>query len=189
MDPLLLDIPDEFESERLTIRAPRWGDGAEVNAAILESLAELQPWMPWANPAPTVEESEAGCRRARLRFLAREDMRLQLYLKGTATLVGSSGLHRINWGVPRFEIGYWVRARFARQGYITEAVNATTRFAFDVLGAQRVEIRMDDRNVASYRVAERAGYMLEGTLRCDSRAVDGTLRSTRVYSKIAPHPV
>ena len=36
--------------------------------------------------------------------------------------LGSSGLHRIDWDVPKFEIGYWCRTSLARRGYITEAV-------------------------------------------------------------------
>ena len=184
MNPLLLDLPDEFESERLTLRVPRAGDGAEENAAVRESTAELLPWMPWALNIPGVEESEARCRRVWADFLARKDIGLHLYLKDTHTLVGGSGLHRMDWDVPKFEIGYWVRTRFAGQGYITEAVIAITRFAFDVLNANRVEIRMDDLNEKSWRVAERAGYRLEAVLRNDQRALSGRLRDTRIYAKI-----
>ncbi len=39
--PILQEFPDRFESERLLIRAPQPGDGAEVHAAISESLDEL----------------------------------------------------------------------------------------------------------------------------------------------------
>lgn len=183
MKPILRDFPEQFETERLLIRAPQFGDGAEVNAAICESFHNLRPWMPWAQTMPTLEESEEHVREGRAKFLARTDLLLHLYLKGTNTLVGSSGLHRIHWEVPKFEIGYWVRQRFEGQGYIREAVAGITQFAFETLGARRVEIRMDDRNVRSRRVAERLGFTLEGVLRHDLRAVDGELRDTRVYAK------
>jgi hypothetical protein len=35
------------------------------------------------------------------------DLLSVLYLKGTNTFVGGSGLHRMDWSVSRFEIGYW----------------------------------------------------------------------------------
>lgn len=54
MNPILLDFPDSLESERLIIRCPRAGDGAMINAAIVESFAELTRWMPWARTLPTV---------------------------------------------------------------------------------------------------------------------------------------
>ena len=44
------------------------------------------------------------------------------------------GVAPIDWSVPKFEIGYWVGTRFARKGYITEAVKRIERFAFEQLG-------------------------------------------------------
>jgi len=184
MNPALLDFPESFDTERLTIRAPRLGDGAELNAAIRDSLAELKPWMPWAQALPSVEDSEVNIRKAVALFLTREDLRLLLFLKGTGTLVGSSGLHRIDWTVPRFEIGYWGRTPYAGRGLITEAVGGITAFAREKLGAHRVEIRLADANVRSWRVAERAGFGLEAVLRHDRRLPDGRLDHTRIYARI-----
>lgn len=183
-NPLLLDIPEQFTTERLLIRAPLAGDGAAVNAAVAESINELRPWMPWAQTMPSVEDSELHTRRSRAKFLLREDLHLRLFLHKDGTFVGSSGLHRIDWDVPKFEIGYWVRTSLSGQGFITEAVAAIAAFAMEQLNAQRVEIRCDDRNHRSWRIAERCGFQYEGMLRNDSRAPDGTLCSTRVYSRV-----
>ncbi len=184
MEPILRDFPDSFDTERLTIRAPRPGDGAEAATAIRESYAELHPWMPRFKPDATAEETEIHYRQTAAKFLLREELGLNLYLKGTDTFVGSIWLHDINWHVPRFEIGYWCRTRFTGQGYITEAVNGITAFAFDVLGARRLEIRCDSRNERSRRVAERAGYTLEATLRQDDVAPDGELRDRLIFAKL-----
>jgi RimJ/RimL family protein N-acetyltransferase len=102
--PILQEFPDAFESERLLIRAPRSGDGAAVHEAIRESLPELLPWMPWAHEEQSVEVSEAFARQAHSEFLARRDLPLFLFLREGGRFVGGSGLHRIDWSVPRFEI-------------------------------------------------------------------------------------
>ncbi|USG64804.1 GNAT family N-acetyltransferase [Brevibacillus ruminantium] len=183
-DPILLSIPESFESERLLIRAPLWGDGAAVNEAVRESVEELRPWMPWAEQIPTVQESEAQIRHSRLEFLERKDFRLILIQKETGQLVGNSGLHRIDWQARKFEIGYWVRSSFGKQGYITEAVDAITNFAIQELQANRIEIRCDARNTQSARVAERLGFTLEGILRQEKCDRDGSLRDTMVFSKV-----
>ena len=184
MDALLLDFPESFESDRLTIRAPRKGDGPEVNAAIRETFDDLKAWMPWAQQMPTLEESEIFVRRAQCQFSAREDLTLFLFLKGTDTLVGGSGLHRINWDIPKFEIGYWCRKRFQGQGYVTESTEAIAKFAFETLGAKRVEIRCDLKNVRSQHIPDRLGFKLEGTLRNDALSPSGELRDTLVFAKI-----
>ena len=187
-NPLLRDFPEEFETERLLIRAPRAGDGGELAIAVRESWTELSAWMRWASGSPGDEAFyEEHVRESRARFLLRQDLGLMLYLKGSSTLVGRSGLHRINWHVPRFEIGYWVRTSYSGQGYITEAVIGIAAFAFDVLGARRVEIRCDSLNERSAAVARRAGFAHEATLHNDDRHhLTGALRDTLVFARTRP---
>ncbi|GGD53945.1 GNAT family N-acetyltransferase [Paenibacillus nasutitermitis] len=182
--PILRSFPEQFESDRLLIRAPLWNDGILVNEAVKESIEELRPWMPWADKIPSEEESEINIRQSRLQFLERTDLRLLIFLKQTGDLVSSSGLHRINWVARKFEIGYWIRTSLSGKGYMTEAVDAITTFAIDELQANRIEIRCDSRNFRSERIAQRLGFILEGILRNNDYAVDGSLRSTKIFSKV-----
>lgn len=181
MDPILLDIPSVIHTERLTIRAPQPGDGPELCRAMNETLDELRPWMPWAQKAPTEIESELNVRQAHIAFLQRRELRMHIYLRGTDIMVGSSGFHNIEWELPKFEIGYWCRKRFMGQGYITETVKALTALAFDILGAQRVQICLDTLNTRSRRVAERVGYVFESEQPNERISGDGRVRSTYVY--------
>ena len=64
MNPVLLDIPVPITTKRLLFRPPMPGDGPELNAAVAESFAELNQWMPWASMLPPVDDSEASARRA-----------------------------------------------------------------------------------------------------------------------------
>lgn len=140
--------------------------------------------MPFADPLPSVEESEENCRRAHAKFLLREDLRLSLFEKSTRRYLGSSGLHRMNWLIGRYEIGYWIRTSESGRGYVTEAVAGIVAFAAQYLHATRMEIRCDPRNVPSRRVAERAGFHLEATLLGDDPDVDGVPSDTLVFAKL-----
>ncbi len=185
--PILIDFPYSFETDRLTIRGPLPGDGKELHAAVLESLDELRPWMPWAMNMLNETQYEARVREGQLKFLSREDLWLILLLKGTNTIVGTSGLHRIDWNVPRFEIGYWARTSYARQGYISEAVVGISDFAFEQLGAKRVEIRCDATNERSATIPRKLGFNYEGTLRNEDRHHQtNKLRDTMIFAKIRP---
>lgn len=108
---------------------------------------------------------------------------LLLFAKDTGELIGSSGLHRIDWSVPRFEIGYWVSTRHAGRGYATEAARAIGDFAFKTLKAARVEIVCDHRNARSRHVAERAGFPLEAILKFHRRDVRGRLGDTCIFAQ------
>jgi RimJ/RimL family protein N-acetyltransferase len=177
-------IPHQIESTRLVIRPPRVGDAPAMVEAIAESIDELRPWMDWAQKVPSVEESEARFREVSAKIEAREDFQLLLFERQTGRLVGSSGLHRPDWSVPTLEIGYWVRTSLTGRGFATEAARAIAAFGFETFRARRIEIRTDSRNRASQRVAERAGFELEGILRNHMRNVDGGLRDTMLYSRI-----
>ncbi|MEZ4594730.1 MAG: GNAT family N-acetyltransferase [Chloroflexota bacterium] len=187
MNPILKHIPYAFDTERLTIRGPLPGDGARVRTAVLQSQPELKPWMPWAVDIPSEESYEIRVREGELNYLGRKDFWLLIFLKGTETLIGSSGLHNANWDVPSFEIGYWLHSDHTGHGYITEAVNGICQFAFQHLGAQRLFIRCDSENVRSAAVARRCGFIFEGTHRHDSRDhLSNALASTHYFSKLPP---
>ena len=84
LDPLLVDIPIQLETERLILRAPRQsGDGSIVNEAIKFSINELKAWLPFAQKTPTVEETEVSLRVAHINFLKRESLRYLIFCKGT----------------------------------------------------------------------------------------------------------
>jgi RimJ/RimL family protein N-acetyltransferase len=181
---LLLEIPDQLETERLTIAAARAGQGAAVNEAVAESHPQLKRWMPWAQKIQTPEESEAYCREAHAKWLAREMLDFCFFRRGDGYLVGRGGLHTIDWSIPKFEIGYWVRTSCAGQGIATEATRALAEFAHGQLGARRVEITSDARNLASRRVAEKSGFVLEGIKRQGRRDPAGELADSCMYARI-----
>ncbi len=177
---------DHFETKRLLIRAPRSGDGLIVNTAVQESFEKLHRWMDWARRMPTIAESETVSREGAARFRTREELPMYLFDKADGSFVGASGLHSIDWSVPRFEIGYWLRASCEGQGYMTEAVNGIAQFAFESLRAVRLEIRCDLANHASAAVAKRAGFVLEARLRSHRRSSSGELTDTLVFARFPP---
>lgn len=189
MDALLEDVPERIDTERLILRCLRGSDAAALNEAVRESIDQLRLCMPWAQTEPSLLQSESECRRMQAKFLLREDLPMAMFERAAdgseGAFVGGTGLHRIDWTVRRFEIGYWCRTRCQGHGFVTEAVRALTQFAFAHLRARRVEVRMDDTNPRSWRVAQRAGFDLEGVLRSDSLTPQGEPRDTRVYARLA----
>ncbi len=184
LQALLLKIPEVVETERLTLQATRAGRGAEVNAAVAESQAELERWMPWARPPQSLEESEGHCRAMQLKWHAREVLDFCFVRRSDGALVGKGGLHTIDWTLPKFEIGYWIRTSCSRQGLATEATRGLVELAGGKLGARRIEITSDARNAASRRVAEKSGFVLEGVLRQSRRDVGGELADACMYARV-----
>ena len=177
-----IPYPLEILTDRLLLRSPEFADAAALCEAVMESLPELRPWMPWARAEPTVEETAENIGKAVDEFAAQTAFRVHVYDRATGGIVGSSGYPRVNLDVPSLEIGYWIRTSRTGRGLCGEVVRALTGYAIEHVGAQRVEIRCDDRNQRSWRVAERAGFTLEGVLRNECLDCGGRPRNTRIYS-------
>ena len=131
---------------------------------------------------PSVASSEEFCRNGYSDYVLRKNLPMLLFLKEGNIYVGASGLHAIDWGFPKFEIGCWCRKQFQGRGLMTEAVTAITAFAMQTLGAKCIVSRADARNKASRGVAERAGYRFEGIMTNDRIGPDGTLCNTCIYA-------
>ena len=65
----------------------------------------------------------------------------------------------------RATVGYWLLPDARGKGLVTHALVLVSRWAFDELGGKRIGLLADPRNVASVRLAERAGFQREGVLR------------------------
>ena len=71
------------------------------------------------------------------------------------------------------QIGYGVRPHDRGRGFATEALVAVSRWALTAGGLQRVWLSVSTGNLASLRVAQKAGLALEGTLRRACLEEDG----------------
>ena len=184
LQALLLDIPEMVATPRLVLRATRAGHGGETNTALEESRAELKAWMPWARDTQSLEASEHHCRAMQARWHAREELDFCFFRRGDDLLVGKGGLHTIDWSVPKFEIGYWIRTSCVNQGLATEATLALVELARTRLAARRLEIACDARNAASRRVAAKCGFELEGIHRRNRRDTAGELADSCMYARV-----
>jgi RimJ/RimL family protein N-acetyltransferase len=186
-DPILIEIPDLIRTERLDILIPRAGDGKDVFEGVAESLAELRKFpasVPWAMAEPSIDASESFCRHAFASAIERKEFRYLLRERDCSEFIGCASLHRIDWLVPKCEVGFWCRTSMSGRGYITEAVKALVEMAFELIHAERIEILTDHENAAARLVCERAGFALEGIHRHNRRAPDGKLRDICVYARL-----
>lgn len=185
--------PIPIETERLVLRLPTHDDAHAVYQAVDENRDHITPWMPW----PLTENRSVGQTHYTIeRFLRELDtdppstMPIFVCDRKTGQYLGGTGLHDFHPSTHQAEAGYWMAKEYCGQGLCTEAVMALTEVALRPkgkggLGLRRLEIRCSADNKASGRVAEKAGYDLEGTLRAH-RWLDGIGWSdTLIYATTA----
>ncbi len=180
----LIPLFDELQGERVIVRPYHREDAQALYEAVAESRDHLRPWLPFADEHQSVEESLDWIIHQEANWLLREVLSLSVWERVSGSFLGGTGVHIHNWETRSFETGYWLRASATGRGYMTEATRLVTDYLFNELAATRVEIRCDERNLASAAIARRLGYFQEGRLRNHGPAPDGTLRTTLIFSMI-----
>jgi RimJ/RimL family protein N-acetyltransferase len=132
---------------------------------------------------PSVAASETFCRESAAAFMKRTAF-VYLAFDELGALVAIASLHSINWAVPKAEVGYWCRASRQRQGLAAEVVSELVRYAFEGLGANRVDALTDEANLASRAVCESVGMRLEGIMRSECVTPSGVLCNTCIYAAV-----
>ena len=183
----MLGLPPahEIRTVRLLIRCKRHADAPLLKRAVDSSLDHLRRWMPWAMQEPSelcvVEERIARFQRE---FLIGEDRTYGIFNLKETEILGGIGVHSGEFP-GTLELGYWLRADATGQGLATDAAAALAQAAFAELGAKRIEIRCDPRNVRSARIPERLDFRLAKVLIADTLTPTGEPRDTMVWAMTA----
>jgi RimJ/RimL family protein N-acetyltransferase len=98
-------------------------------------------------------------------------------------LLGFASIVRLDRLAAEGEIGYVVGKEARGRGVATRAVQLLTRWSFEDLGLERLELLINPENTGSERVAERAGYRFEGVLR-SKHINDGRRADFGVWSRL-----
>jgi RimJ/RimL family protein N-acetyltransferase len=100
---------------------------------------------------------------------------------------GSTSFLNISNADDRLEIGAtWYGKNFQRTGLNTNCKYLLLEYAFDKLGAERIEFKTDERNTASRKAIEKIGGQFEGIFRRHTLMHDGFRRNTVCYSILKP---
>jgi ribosomal-protein-serine acetyltransferase len=180
MKPILLEIPEQFETERLLISNYQEGDGNEFYQLLLSNCDHLQEEIGEAKTLKTVEDAEEYVRIKRIAWLSRERLVPKIVVKSTGRMIGQLWIEP-KWDRMIFEIGYFVEEKSQGYGYVTEAVKKMIEFLFTGLGANKLEIHAKATNTRSTGVAKRCGFTKEAQLRERGRTNEGEIVDLEIY--------
>lgn len=175
------------ETERMLLRLPMHSDYRDWSELRAESREFLVPWEPaWAE--------DHLSRRAfanRVYWAARAEgagtaLPFFMIRKHDARVLGAITLDNIRRGPAQAgTLGYWVGARYARQGYMREAIRAVVDHAFAALDLSRIEAACLPENAASRGVLEKSGFKYEGVAQAYLQ-INGRWRNHVLYSNLRP---
>lgn len=152
--------PPRLTGERVVLEPLGPEHAARIDELVADELVQRFTLVPVPPPegfgATWVERYERGWRDG-----ARAGYAIEL----DGAFAGLALAPRLDVEGREAELGYVVSPAARGRGVALEALKTLTAWGFDELGLLRLELRIDAANPASKRVAERAGYRLEGVLR------------------------
>lgn len=167
------------------LRPYRAEDLSDFVAAARESADTVGRWLGFAHAGYTVEEGAAWFARTAQNLAAGSAYELGVFDAETGAFVGGGGLNHFNTVHPLCNLGYWVRASCQGRGIAPAIVRALSRFAFESLKIQRVEIIVAVGNEPSRAVAIKTGALYEGVLR-NRIQTNGQVHDAHMFSLVPP---
>ena len=161
-----------IETERLVLRSAEPSD-TEAYLRLWNS-----PFVQKYNMKALLDFDRAA---AEIAEAAKSDRVLFLQRKEDPRMIGMIDFAEdtLRFGVNSCTLSYALREDCSGLGYMTEAVRAALRYAFETLGMDRVAGRVFSENQASLRVLEKLNFVREGMLREAVRGYGG-----RVYNDV-----
>ncbi|KEP69038.1 GNAT family N-acetyltransferase [Thioclava sp. BHET1] len=174
-----------IETERMTLRPPQHGDFAAWSNLRQEGREFLVPWEPSWSPDHLSRKAFSN----RVYWAARavsNGTAIPVFLidRRAQTVLGALTLDNIRRGPAQAgSMGYWVGQRYARQGYMREAIEAVVHYAFTTLDLSRIEAACLPENAASRGVLEKSGFKYEGVAQSYLQ-INGRWRNHVLYSNL-----
>ncbi|MFG1705223.1 GNAT family N-acetyltransferase [Nonomuraea sp. M3C6] len=162
-------VPDvSIATERLTLRPFGPQDAARIRAIVRSGARFLPPGAP-ATASGIVQWLSNGVHELR-----RSGQGLHLAMTGAdGLIVGAISLFKTSWSAGTTEVGYGVHPLYRGRGFATEAVRGLVDWVFATTELRRIDLTANLDNVASLRVAQKAGFTWEGVLRAAVMEDDG----------------
>jgi len=147
-----------IRTERLLLRPYRREDAPMLHA-VLSDPETMRFW-----PAPFTAEQTAQWIERSLGLYESGLGRFAVIRQEDGRLIGDAGLLRLDLdGTLEYDVGYIVSAAEWRRGYGFEAAAAVVAYGFQTLGLKRMCANMAETHIASRKVAEKLGMLLEKT--------------------------
>jgi RimJ/RimL family protein N-acetyltransferase len=171
----------EIRAERVVLRRLRADDAPAIVAGC--SDPDVPRFIPFV-PQPYEEKDAVTFLREVDRRWASDDVERNLAIAdpGTDDLLGVVTVRLREGG----EVGYWLQAAARGSGLMTEAVNAIVRWAVEEHGIRRLTLTAHPDNLASQRVAEKAGFVQIGLVPHQPPFRDGTAVAVAFELDTAP---
>lgn len=168
-----------------TLRLPRAADAPAILAMVLDNKERLADYFPVSVKAVKDTASAEHYVAQKLKEAKnREAYSFVVYDTKAKKPAGMVFIKRIDWSIPKAELGYYIDKNYEGRGLASESLALLVNYSFNTLKLRKLVMRIAPANKASRRVAEKNGFEIEGLLKQDFKTFDGTVIDLYYYGRV-----
>ena len=164
---------DEFELVR---RRPTFHNAEMIFSLLDKNRTYFEQWLGWVNEIKSLEDCFGWLRN-------QDDTSCVYFIFKDCNMIGCVGFVKINEKAKSLDLGYWLVEEANGQGIIHLMIKLLEPVAFDS-DWEVLRIGCDVLNKKSKKVAEKLGYVFEGTIRHGEPYPDGRRYDNSFFSKL-----
>lgn len=149
--------------DELLLRSFEPEDAQELFKTVDATREHLRPWLPWVDMSTKPEHSLQFIQQSKIQQRNQEGIALGIIYN--RRIIGSMGMHNWDHTLKKAQLGYWIAKEYQGKGIIQRCLAAFIDFLFNKAGLNKAEIHFMVNNSRSARVAEQAGFKVEGIIR------------------------
>lgn len=155
-----------FSSDTFYVELLNFDDALNLNKLLVSNTERFKPYLPETlSENRTLESTKSyifkrdGYRRSKVEYT------FTIKDKNSKNIAGLVILKAIDWDKKKAEFAYCIGKPFEGKGWMSKAIQLTSRFAFQELKLEKLQIISHKSNVASIRVAEKNNFVWKKTLK------------------------
>jgi RimJ/RimL family protein N-acetyltransferase len=159
----------------------------DLYEAVIESMAELMPWLAFAHPGYSIEETRVWLAERPEKWVKGISYDFAIVNGADGSYIGGCGLNDFDSERKVANLGYWVRSTKTKQGNASIAASLLIEWGIRELSLKRIEICVAYPNIASQHVALKVGAIREAVLR--NRMIIRDLMYDEVMFSVIPSDI
>ncbi|GJM35392.1 MAG: hypothetical protein DHS20C18_43930 [Saprospiraceae bacterium] len=182
MQARLLNIDTVILTPRTVTRRFRENEGILLYDLIQDNHSFLvDAFVKFLKETETKEKAEFFLRERIVGWLLQNEYCFGLWDNESAKLIGMIRFFRIDWSVPKAELGFFIDHQYGGKGIMSEVLTTCLHFGFQQLQMERIYLRTATDNFACQRLARKCGFRREGDLRSDFKKMSGELLDVMIF--------
>lgn len=155
-----------YSSDTFYIESLKFNDALNLNKLLVSNTERFKLYLPKTlSENRTLESTKTYILRRYELMTSKLEYTFTIKDKTSKGIAGLIILKAIDWDKKKGEFAYCIGKTFEDKGWMTEAIQATSKFCFKELNLEKLQIISHKSNLASIKVAKKSNFVWIKTLK------------------------